>query len=238
MKKKTDKKSRKKLINLSKEQKLVIWIVAAVLFVILLVRYVKDMHFIAYYNAGITLYSVEEYDMAETCFKEAVWQNETGEKDCRARINLALSIVTPITPESVTSENIDETIERLNEAQEYLTENDCAHESDSDGHNSKAQILKGEIDEYIKQLTEQVNEEKAKEENTENTEGSKANQNSNTSEKSEEEIKKEQELEAKFEEIKKNLEESEAIGEEERFRKDEMYESWENNDHTYREKNW
>ena len=70
--------------------------------------------------------------------------------ECKSRINYALSITTPITKESVTPKNIDESIERLEEARSILVQHDCAHMYDSDGHNKKAQTLKEEIDDGIR----------------------------------------------------------------------------------------
>jgi len=142
------------LIKNSKKAKRILWLIALVLFIILFSRFQKTKQMKIYYNKGNEAYKQNDYASAEDYYSYALWEKPSKHKECKVRINKALSIVTPITPESVTYENLDESIERLKYAQDILTENECAHEDDSNGHNKKAQTLKEEIDEYIEYLKE------------------------------------------------------------------------------------
>ena len=134
---------------------------------------------------------------------------------------MALSIVKPITPESVNSENFDECIERLETAKTYLTENNCAHETDSKGHSKKAQTLKEEIDEYIQQLIEQS--EKEKEEQEDDNKDDQNQQGSGEAEKNDTD-----EIDSRYEEIKQMMESDQKTGQEERVRQGDLYENWGN----------
>lgn len=132
-----------------------IWAICLVLFVVLFIRYKKYKPMKIDYNNGVRFFKMQDYEMAEAHFVAALYEKKTKSQECKIRINLALSIVTPITPDSVTPENLEENIERLEYARDILIENDCAHDVDSNGHNEKAQRLKEEIDEYIEKLKEQ-----------------------------------------------------------------------------------
>lgn len=111
--------------------------------------------YISKYNNGCVYYNEGSYDVAISEFKAALNKNPKGDRDCYTRINLALSMVKTINPDEITEANIDETIELLKEAREYLLENGCANEDPDKAHNEDAQTLKEEIDDFIKQLEEQ-----------------------------------------------------------------------------------
>ena len=131
----------------------------------------------------------------------------------------------PITPESVTPENLDEQIARLEEARDYLIENDCAHMDDSNGHNKQAQTLKEEIDRYIEELKEQ---------NKEPDEEDKTDEQKQDEKNKQEEEKKRQEAEKRNEQNKKQMELEETFnkieqqGIAERNASIEQYDSWKN----------
>ena len=63
--------------------------------------------------------------------------------------------------DAVTEENLDETIELLDDARNILVENGCAHRNDEDGHNKDAQTLKDEIDAFEEQLKQSVQDQKS-----------------------------------------------------------------------------
>lgn len=108
---------------------------------------------IDHYNKGICYYSANDYVNASEEFQEALnSKHAKDETDCKIRINLALSLVKPLTPDSINSENVDEALRILYEARDVLCENGCADMDNSEWHNDEAQTLKLEIDEYIKQL--------------------------------------------------------------------------------------
>lgn len=111
---------------------------------------------INHYNKGIVYYTKNDYLSAEKEFKKSMNSRHKidEDRDCKIRINLALSMVKPLTPDSINSENVDEAIRILKEARGYLCENGCADMENVDFHNEEAQRLKEEIDEYIRLLEE------------------------------------------------------------------------------------
>lgn len=134
----------------------VIWLTVFCLLLFFVWRYFRDAGIIEDYNAGNQAFRMEDYESAKAYYDAALQEKPSEKKDCRIRINEALSVTTPITPESVTYDNLDEAIEKLEGARDILTENGCADENDDNGHNDKAQILKNEIDDYIEWLRENV----------------------------------------------------------------------------------
>ena len=117
--------------------------------------------YIYHYNNGKVYYNEEDYQGAEEEYRTALGYKPRGERDCMTRINLALAIVKQIDPESVNAENLDETIELLDDARNILVENGCAHRNDEDGHNKDAQTLKDEIDAFEEQLKQSVQDQKS-----------------------------------------------------------------------------
>lgn len=212
-------------LKLNKKQMKILRIIAIVLFLIIARHFFVNRMMIHYYNSGNKAYRQGDYYTAGLYYQDSLWRKPRKKQDCKVRINYALSIVKQITPESVTYENLEESISRLEEAKDILTENECAGD-DAEGHNKTAQKLKDEIDEYIKWLkenTEQPEEEKKEEENPEE-------------QKKEEENKMTEEEDKKLQEIKSNLEKDAMLGQEERYETDEMYKDW---DYSYFDgKNW
>lgn len=165
----------------------VIGIVSGICFALLFVNYMSNEKFIKNYNEGVyessrvtpvlgftqpyvyhynqgnIYYNRSDYEGAEQEYRKALESGLSGDKDCKARINLALSMVTPIDVENVTADNLDETIEILENAKNVLIENGCAHRDDENGHNSEAQTLKDEIDAFEEQLRNQVEEQEKEE---------------------------------------------------------------------------
>ena len=144
------------------------------------------------YNQGNIYYKQKEYGKALESYKKALEQNPPFEKECRIRINMALSIVVPIDVNSINKDNIDETIELLHEAKKILTDHGCAHMDDDGGHNDDAILLKKEIDEFEKKIKEKAEnqdeeqdekEEKKEEEKEEKEEKEQQKKNGHESEK-------------------------------------------------------
>ena len=152
--------------------------VFTILFLVLLINYVKNENliddynneiysennmsylgflqpYIAHYNQGNMEYINGNYDKAVEVYKKALESSPSFERECLTRINLALSMIAPIVPEEITEENIEETIKILEDAKAVLMEHGCANENDSDGHNEDAQHLKEDIDKFLEQLKEQ-----------------------------------------------------------------------------------
>lgn len=132
----------------------ILWGIAVVLFFVFTYMFFSQLKFTRYYNNGRQLYNEGNYSQAEQNFKGALFEvpSHFMGRQCKTRINLALSMVTPLTPESITSENFDDTIKKLESARDYLITDDCAHKDDENGHNKQAQILKDEIEKYIEEL--------------------------------------------------------------------------------------
>ncbi len=107
------------------------------------------------YNMGNEYYMKGDYEGAEQRYREALEKTPGGDRDCKIRINLALSVVKQIDPDTVTSDELDSVIERLEDAKTVLTENGCAHMDDAEGHSEDAQTLKDEIDRFEETLRQQ-----------------------------------------------------------------------------------
>lgn len=215
----------------------ILWVVCLILFFILLSKYIKNKPAKFNYNNGVKKFREGDYELAEQYFGNVLYYDHSKKLECKTRINRALAIVTPITPESVNAENLDSSIELLISARDYLTENDCAHANDTNGHNKKAQKLKEEIDEYIEFLKEQ---------NKEPEEDKKNNQEDEKTEeekkKEEEERKKQEEEERKRKEEERQLKEKfnqiEQEGLAERNEDLDMYKAFESDDVYYSGKSW
>ena len=112
----------------------------------------KDHH-----NKGTAYYNEGDMETAEEEFRKALDSRHDveSEDDCAMRIDLALSMVKPLTPESINPDNVDLAIEILKEARSILCENGWADMDNMNYKSNDAQTLKEEIDEYIKQLEEQ-----------------------------------------------------------------------------------
>lgn len=111
--------------------------------------------YISYYNQGNNYYREGAYENAIEEYKKALDKNPPHDRECLIRINLALSMVTPIRPEEITESNLEETIGILEEAKNVLTLHGCANKADHNGHNEDAQRLKDEIDAFEEMLKKQ-----------------------------------------------------------------------------------
>ena len=117
--------------------------------------------YIYYYNLGNIYYKNGDFDKAIESYEKALELNKAKEKECDIRINLALAKLEKIDDDYNQEENIDETIDILDDAREVLLEEECATE-DGDGHNSEAQELKEDIDDFEEELKKNKKEENDK----------------------------------------------------------------------------
>ena len=117
--------------------------------------------YIYYYNLGNVYYKNDDFDNAIESYERALELHPTKEKECDIRINLALAKLEKIDDDYNQEENIDKTLDILDEAREVLLEKDCATE-DGDGHNSEAQELKEDIDDFEEELKKNKKEENDK----------------------------------------------------------------------------
>lgn len=154
--------------------------------------------YVYHYNQGDVYYGKGDYEGAEQEFRKALESGTGGDRDCSIRINLALSIAKQIDPEKVTKENLDETIDRLEDAKSVLTENGCAHKDDEDGHNEDAQKLKDEIDDFEEELKKQVDEQQEQEDQDKKDDKEKSG---DESESTEEEVTEEDAVKQQLQDI-------------------------------------
>lgn len=118
--------------------------------------------YIYHYNLGNVYYKNGDFDKAIESYERALELHPTKEKECDIRINLALAKLEKIDENFDTEENIDKTLDILDDAREVLLEEDCATE-DGDGHSSEAQELKEDIDEFEESLKNNDKEEQEQE---------------------------------------------------------------------------
>lgn len=188
--------------------------------------------YINHYNRGDIYYSQGDYKGAEEEFKSALKWNTGTPKDCEMRINYALSIVKQIDPQSVTKDNLDETIDRLEEAKSALLKNGCAHDEDENGHNSDAQTLKDEIDKFEEQLRQQVDESQPDDQD-------KKDDNKDKDSKKDSDKKEEDTTEAdKNDQIKKQLQDIQNEGLEQRNQDMDSYEAYKDGYSFYDGQTW
>lgn len=105
-----------------------------------------------HYNKGNIYYKNHEFDKASDEYRKSLDCRIPEGDECSVRINLALSMVTPLDLTDVTDADIDETVKILEDARDVLVEEGCAHMDDEDGHSEDAQTLKDEIDEWLDKL--------------------------------------------------------------------------------------
>lgn len=193
-----------------KKLSIILWGIAFIVMIFFLVLFMQKRQMREYYNLGNESYNDGYYDVAESYYKLALEQNPTHDEQCPIRINEALSIVTPLTPDSITEDNLDETIARLEEARDILCEDGCADMDDENGHNEQSQILKDEIDAYIESLKNppesdsgDQDQDQSQDQDSEQDQNQDQNQSSNSdsSQQQSEEEKQEEELRQEFENI-------------------------------------
>lgn len=121
------------------------------------------------YNRGNLEYRSGNYDEAVSLYQEALKKHPPkDEKECNIRVNLALAMIAPYTPEfikeeNIEEENIEEAIQKIDEACAYLLEDGCANE-DGYGHDYDAQTLYDELQEKKQELN-RLKEEPDKQQN-------------------------------------------------------------------------
>lgn len=147
--------------------------------------------YIAPYNQGNNYFREGDYESAIEEDKKALDKNPPHDKECLIRINLALAMVTPIKPDEITENNLEETINILEEAKNVLIQHGCANKDDHNGHNEDAQRLKDEIDAFEEMLKNQVNPD----DNKDNKDNKETDKDNKDTEDKEEKKKQLEELE-------------------------------------------
>lgn len=111
--------------------------------------------YIAPYNEGNRQYQLENYEKAIEQYEKALTRHPSYHRECKIRINLVLAMLAGIEPEKITKENLQDTLNLLEDAKEVLYAHGCAEEEE-EGHNADAQRLKDEIEQFEKKLQENV----------------------------------------------------------------------------------
>ena len=119
--------------------------------------------YIVYYNNGNVMYQRMDYEAAVDYYVQALEHNPPEGKECAIRINLALTKLEFLGDDFMMPQNIDKSIELLEECLDILSEDDCANDEGT-GHNNRAQRLYNEI----KDLLEQLKKEKEQQETDSN----------------------------------------------------------------------
>jgi len=107
------------------------------------------------YNRGNIFYSLGDYDRAIAEYDLALSYNPPEPADCMIRVNYALALITPIDPDNINEDNLEEVLDILDEARDILCEDGCANDKGT-GHYDPAQTLKDEIDEFEEELLQQA----------------------------------------------------------------------------------
>ena len=94
------------------------------------------------------------YDKALEHYQKALEKEIPEGKECRIRINLALTMVKVLGPDYAEPDQIDSSIKILEGAKNYLLAENCATE-DGTGHSEVAEQLKEEIEKILEELYKQ-----------------------------------------------------------------------------------
>ena len=108
--------------------------------------------YIANYNYGNILYQEGEYERAIEKYKKALDGIIPKKKECNIRINLALSICKTVSINKNSIDSVKDAIKIYESAIDVLTEKGCANKENNNGHSSKAQQLKNDIQKEIDRL--------------------------------------------------------------------------------------
>jgi tetratricopeptide (TPR) repeat protein len=116
--------------------------------------------YIPWYNLGNAAAARGEYAAAEQDYAKALEYSPANGRECPIRINYALAVLGEVSDEDYQAalhgdaEKKASVVQHLRNARGILTEQGCAGASDDSGHSAKAEQLKKEIDEYLKKLGE------------------------------------------------------------------------------------
>ncbi len=155
--------------------------------------------FVPYYNLGNVAYKYGDYNSAITYYTKALENYPPEGKDCKIRINLALSLCNTIDFNHLDSqEKIDTALFILYKARDVLLEKGCAvNEEGEVGHDADAQQLKEDIDRMIEKLENPEQNQQQQQEQQEDDSNGDENNSGSDSQPSDKEKKIQGELEDK-----------------------------------------
>ena len=108
--------------------------------------------YVAPYNRGNIDFQLGNYDEAILYYEKALKKRPPEKKECKIRINMALAMVAGIDFDNLNKEDVDETIQILENAIGVLVEKNCANEDHQSGHSEDAQQLEIELSQLIEAL--------------------------------------------------------------------------------------
>ena len=109
--------------------------------------------YLPYYNLGDVAFKKGDYNSAIAYFNQALQLNPPGKRECRTRVNLALSMVYSIDFNHLDSQNkVDTALIILYKARDILKENGWAADDPEQARDATAQQLKEDIDKIIELL--------------------------------------------------------------------------------------
>lgn len=124
-----------------------------VVIVLIILRLITEMPYMLWYNHGNELYKKGDYTEAIAAYDIALNLFPSKYKECKIRINMALSMIKKITLDYDVSSRLD----ILKLARGVLTEDGCANKDDDNGHSKEAEKLKKDIDREIERLEQFTN---------------------------------------------------------------------------------
>lgn len=133
------------------KKKSIITVYVVILLIIL--RLITEMPYMLWYNHGNELYKKGDYTEAIAAYDIALNLFPSKYKECKIRINMALSMIKKITLDYDVSSRLD----ILKLARGVLTEDGCANKDDDNGHSKEAEKLKKDIDREIERLEQFTN---------------------------------------------------------------------------------
>lgn len=160
------------------KKKIIITIYVVVILICL--RLITEMPYMIWYNHGNDLYNDGNYEEAIEAYDIALNLFPSKYKECKIRINMALSMLKTMK----TDYDVAQRLDVLKLARDVLTDEGCANKYDDNGHSEEAEKLKKDIDREIEFLEQFINpsdigsdekqedkKEQNEEQNTKNKEG-------------------------------------------------------------------
>ncbi|MBO4926883.1 MAG: tetratricopeptide repeat protein [Clostridiales bacterium] len=154
--------------------------------------------YIVYYNNGNVMYQNKDYEAAIEYYEKALEMDPPEGKECPIRINLALAKLALLGEDAMTPENIEDTIELLEECLDILSEDNCANDKGK-GHDNRAQRLYDEIKEMLEQA-EQEQQQQQKDQDQQQDEEEKKKQQQEEQQKQQRQQEIEDEMERRNDE--------------------------------------
>lgn len=192
--------------------------------------------YVPYYNRGNQAYQEGDYAEAAKYYKKALEKHVPKGKECDIRVNYALSLVMQINPTNFAdSAHSKQSLTIIQQAEDILTEQECAKYPPDKGHDEDAQKLLEELEKLKQQLQDQSNDQNQSENQSQNESN---NQSKNESSKNDTQNQEEKEGYNGLENQIRNLQKNTIDSRQSTLDNDEMVYGNGMSGSRYREKNW